>query len=139
MAGILIAIFKRPFIRSFSFERILKMSVKINGKKLHLTTFEVPTNGKNIRRCLVAQKKFAEADLAIKRVDTDDEESIINSLEAQIKLIDTYTEFLKPVLGLSDAQVEKVENSDFEDVVSFTTEVIDKVLKVDGSKSNNDK
>lgn len=115
------------------------MSVKINGKKLHLTTFDVPTNGKNIRRCLVAQKKFAEADLAIKRVDTDDEESIINSLEAQIKLIDSYTEFLKPVLSLSDAQVEKVENADFEDVVAFTTEVIDKVLKVDSSKSDDTK
>lgn len=115
------------------------MSVKINGKKLHLTTFDVPTNGKNIRCCLVAQKKFAEVDLAIKRVDTDDEESIINSLEAQIKLIDSYVEFLKPVLSLSDAQVEKVENADFEDVVAFTTEVIDKVLKVDSSKSDDTK
>lgn len=115
------------------------MSVKINGKKLHLTTFDVPTNGRNIRRCLVAQKKFAEADLKIKRVDTDNEESVIDSLKAQIELIDTYTEFLKPVLGLSDAQVEKVENSDFEDVVAFTNEVIEKVLQVDSSKSTDDK
>lgn len=115
------------------------MSVKINGKKLHLTTFEVPTNGKNIRRCLVAQKQFAEANLTIKRVDVKDDESVVKSLEAQIKLIDTYIEFLEPVLGLSAAQVEKVQNSDFDDVVEFTNEVIAKVLKVDSSKSDEDK
>ena len=112
------------------------MSVKINGKKLHLTTFEIPTSGKNIRRCLVAQKHFAEANEQIKHVNTDDDDSIIKALDAQIKLIDTYIEFLKPMLNLSDAQAQKVEDSDFDDVVDFTNEVINKVLGYDSSKSN---
>ena len=111
------------------------MSVKVNGKKLHLTTFEVPTSGKNIRKCLVAQKKFAEVGEVIDHVNTDNDDSMIKALDAQIKLIDTYTEFLKPILHLSDEQAKKVEDSDFNDVVDFTNEVIGKVLGYDSSKS----
>lgn len=111
------------------------MSVKVNGKKLHLTTFEIPTTGANIRKCLVAQKDFAKANRAIKNVDMENDESIINSLDAQIQLIDTYTEFLKPILKLSPDQVKKVEESDFEDVVDFADEVIEKVLGFNSDKS----
>ena len=111
------------------------MSVKVNGKKLHLTPFEIPTTGKNIRKCLVAQKNFAEVSEAIDHVNTDDDDSMIKALDAQIKLIDTYTEFLKPILHLSDEQAKKVEDSDFNDVVDFTNEVIGKVLGYDSSKS----
>lgn len=111
------------------------MSVKVNGKKLHLTTFEVPTTGANIRKCLVAQKDFAKANRAIKNVDMENDESIINSLDAQIQLIDTYTEFLKPILKLSPDQVKKVEESDFDDVVDFADEVIEKVLGFNSDKS----
>ena len=50
------------------------MSVKVNGKKLHLTTFEIPTTGKNIRKCLVAQKNFAEVGEVIDHVNTDDDD-----------------------------------------------------------------
>lgn len=111
------------------------MSVKVNGKKLHLTTFEIPTTGANIRKCLVAQKDFAKANRAIKNVDMENDESIINSLDAQIQLIDTYTEFLKPILKLSPDQVKKVEESDFDDVVDFADEVIEKVLGFNSDKS----
>lgn len=111
------------------------MSVKVNGKNLHLTTFEIPTSGKNIRECLVAQKRFAEAGEIIDHVNTDDDDSMIKALDAQIKLIDTYTEFLKPILHLSDEQAKKVEDSDFKDVVDFTNEVISKVLGYDSDKS----
>ena len=120
--------------RSFSFER-KNMSVKVNGKKLHLTTFEIPTTGKNIRKCLIAQRDFAKIDQAMNDVDLNDDESIVKSLEAQIKLIDTYTGFLKPMLDLSEDQAKKIENADFEDVVSFTNEVIAKVLGFDSDKS----
>lgn len=112
------------------------MSVKINGKELHLTTFEVPTSGKNIRRCLEAQKNFAKANMVIENVDEEKPESILESLDAQMNLIDTYTEFLKPVLKLSDAQVEKIEDADFDKVVTFTNKVISKILDVDQSKSD---
>lgn len=120
--------------RSFSFER-KNMSVKVNGKNLHLTTFEIPTTGKNIRKCLIAQRDFAKIDQAMNDVDLNDDESIVKSLEAQIKLIDTYTGFLKPMLDLSEDQAKKIENADFEDVVSFTNEVIAKVLGFDSDKS----
>lgn len=119
----------------FFFERKFYMAAKVNGKKLHLSTFEIPTSGKNIRKCLVAQKKFAEAGEVIDHVNTDDDDSMIKALDAQIKLIDTYTEFLKPILHLSDEQAKKVENSDFKDVVNFTNEVISKVLGYDSDKS----
>lgn len=111
------------------------MSVKINGKKLHLTTFVIPTTGKNLRLCLVAQKEFAKVDETIKNAKADDDQSIINSLDAYIDLIDTYTNFLKPILHLSDDQVKKVENADFNDVEEFANEIISKVLGVDSSKS----
>ena len=111
------------------------MAVKVNGKKLHLTTFEIPTTGKNIRKCLIAQRDFAKIDQAMNDVDLNDDESIVKSLEAQIKLIDTYTNFLKPILGLSDDQAKKVEDAEFDDVVSFTNEVIAKVLGFDSDKS----
>lgn len=120
--------------RSFSFER-KNMSVKVNGKNLHLTTFEIPTTGKNIRKCLIAQRDFAKIDQAMNDVDLNNDESIVKSLEAQIKLIDTYTNFLKPILGLSDDQAKKVEDAEFDDVVSFTNEVIAKVLGFDSDKS----
>lgn len=111
------------------------MSVKVNGKNLHLTTFEIPTTGKNIRKCLIAQRDFAKIDQTMNDVDLNDDESIVKSLEAQIKLIDTYTGFLKPMLDLSEDQAKKIENADFEDVVSFTNEVIAKVLGFDSDKS----
>lgn len=111
------------------------MAVKVNGKNLHLTTFEIPTTGKNIRKCLIAQRDFAKIDQAMNDVDLNDDESIVKSLEAQIKLIDTYTGFLKPMLDLSEDQAKKIENADFEDVVSFTNEVIAKVLGFDSDKS----
>lgn len=125
------------------------MSVKINGKKLHLTTFEVPTSGKNMRMCLVAQRDLAKEsesfDVFNKKVDAlkKDEEldsqTMIDFYDAQIKLIDTYSKFLQPILNLSDEQTQKLENSDFKDVVDLANDVIAKVLGLDSSKSTETK
>ena len=125
------------------------MSVKINGKKLHLTTFEVPTSGKNMRMCLVAQRDLAKEsesfDAFNKKVDAlnKDEEldsqTMIDFYDAQIKLIDTYSKFLQPILNLSDEQTQKLEDSDFKDVVDLANEVIAKVLGLDTSKSTDTK
>lgn len=115
------------------------MLIKINGKKLHLTTFEVKPTSKNLRLCLKMQKTVAEMTLAIKNVDTDDPESIIKSLDKQMDWLNSDTEFLKDVLHLSADQVKKIEDSDFDDVNEFTQEVIDKILQRDDSKSENDK
>ena len=125
------------------------MSVKINGKKLHLTTFEVPTSGKNMRMCLVAQRDLAKEsesfDVFNKKVDAlkKDEEldsqTMIDFYDAQIKLIDTYLKFLKPILNLTDEQTKKLEDSDFKDVVDLANEVIAKVLGLDSSKSTETK
>ncbi|QHJ77497.1 MAG: hypothetical protein [Bacteriophage sp.] len=125
------------------------MSVKINGKKLHLTTFEVPTSGKNMRMCLVAQRDLAKEsesfDVFNKKVDAlkKDEEldsqTMIDFYDAQIKLIDTYSKFLKPILNLTDEQTKKLEDSDFKDVVDLANEVIAKVLGLDSSKSTETK
>ncbi|RVU71780.1 MULTISPECIES: phage tail tube assembly chaperone [Lactobacillus] len=112
------------------------MSVKINGKKLHLTTFEVPTSGKNIIRCLTAQRDFAKENEIVKNMDSDNDDSVIKGLEAQIKMIDLYVKFLKPILHLSDAQEQKVEESDFDDVVDLANEVIAKVLGYNSDKSD---
>lgn len=111
------------------------MSVKVNGKKLHLTTFEIPTTGKNIRKCLIAQRDFAKINQAMTDVDVNDDESIVKSLNAQIQMIDTYTGFLKPILGLTEDQAKKVEDAEFDDVVDFANEVITKVLGYDPDKS----
>ena len=121
------------------------MSVKINGKKLHLTTFEVPTSGKNMRMCLVAQRDLAKEsesfDVFNKKVDAlkKDEEldsqTMIDFYDAQIKLIDTYSKFLQPILNLTDEQTKKLEDSDFKDVVDLANDVIAKVLGLDSSKS----
>ena len=125
------------------------MSVKINGKKLHLTTFEVPTSGKNMRMCLVAQRDLAKEsesfDAFNKKVDSlkKDEEldgqTLIDFYDAQIKLIDTYSKFLKPILNLSEEQTQKLEDSDFKDVVDLANDVIAKVLGLDSSKSTETK
>ncbi len=125
------------------------MSVKINGKKLHLTTFEVPTSGKNMRMCLVAQRDLAKEsesfDVFNKKVDAlkQDEEldsqTMIDFYDAQIKLIDIYSKFLQPILNLSDEQTQKLEDSDFKDVVDLANEVIAKVLGLDSSKSTDTK
>ena len=128
---------------------LITMSVKINGKKLHLTTFEVPTSGKNMRMCLVAQRDLAKEsesfDVFNKKVDAlkQDEEldsqTMIDFYDAQIKLIDTYSKFLQPILNLSDEQTQKLEDSDFKDVVDLANEVIAKVLGLDSSKSTDTK
>ena len=135
--------------RSFSFERINNMSVKINGKKLHLTTFEVPTSGKNMRMCLVAQRDLAKESEsfdafnkkvdALKKDEELDSQTLIDFYDAQIKLIDTYSKFLKPILNLTDEQTKKLEDSDFKDVVDLANEVIAKVLGLDTSKSTDTK
>ncbi|QHJ84297.1 MAG: hypothetical protein [Caudoviricetes sp.] len=121
------------------------MSVKINGKKLHLTTFEVPTSGKNMRMCLVAQRDLAKESEsfdafnkkvdALKKDEELDSQTMIDFYDAQIKLIDTYSKFLQPILNLSDEQTQKLEDSDFKDVVDLANEVIAKVLGLDSSKS----
>ena len=121
------------------------MSVKINGKKLHLTTFEVPTSGKNMRMCLVAQRDLAKESEsfdafnkkvdALKKDEELDSQTLIDFYDAQIKLIDTYSKFLKPILNLTDEQTKKLEDSDFKDVVDLANEVIAKVLGLDSSKS----
>lgn len=121
------------------------MSVKINGKKLHLTTFEVPTSGKNMRMCLVAQRDLAKESEsfdafnkkvnALKKDEELDSQTLIDFYDAQIKLIDTYSKFLQPILNLSDEQTRKLEDSDFKDVVDLANEVIAKVLGLDSSKS----
>lgn len=121
------------------------MSVKVNGKKLHLTTFEIATSGKNLRRCLVAQRDLAEVQehyrnyhLKYENLKKDEDiepEAIVDVLDARIKELDIYVGFLKPFLGLSDEQTKKVEDSDIDDVIDFTTEIIDKVTGVDSSKS----
>lgn len=125
------------------------MSVKISGKKLHLTTFEVPTSGKNMRMCLVAQRDLAKESEsfdafnkkvdALKKDEELDSQTMIDYYDAQIKLIDTYLKFLQPILNLSDEQTQKLENSDFKDVVDLANEVIAKVLGLDSSKSTDTK
>ncbi|WP_223898794.1 phage tail assembly chaperone [Lactobacillus huangpiensis] len=125
------------------------MSVKINGKKLHLTTFEVPTSGKNMRMCLVAQRDLAKESEsfdafnkkvdALKKDEELDSQTMIDFYDAQIKLIDTYSKFLQPILNLSDEQTQKLEDSDFKDVVDLANEVIAKVLGLDSSKSTDTK
>ncbi|MBC6342087.1 hypothetical protein ERK18_03470 [Lactobacillus kimbladii] len=125
------------------------MSVKINGKKLHLTTFEVPTSGKNMRMCLVAQRDLAKENEsfdafnkkvdALKKDEELDSQTLIDLYDAQIKLIDTYSKFLQPILNLSDEQTQKLEDSDFKDVVDLANEVIAKVLGLDSSKSTDTK
>lgn len=125
------------------------MSVKINGKKLHLTTFEVPTSGKNMRMCLVAQRDLAKESKsfeafnkkvdALKKDEELDSQTMIDFYDAQIKLIDTYSKFLKPILNLSDEQAQKLEDSDFKDVVDLANDVIAKVLGLDSSKSTDTK
>ena len=128
---------------------LIKMSVKINGKKLHLTTFEVPTSGKNMRMCLVAQRDLAKESEsfdafnkkvdALKKDEELDSQTMIDFYDAQIKLIDTYSKFLQPILNLSDEQTQKLEDSDFKDVVDLANEVIAKVLGLDSSKSTDTK
>ena len=125
------------------------MSVKINGKKLHLTTFEIPTSGKNMRMCLVAQRDLAKESErfdafnkkvdALKKDEELDSQTLIDLYDAQIKLIDTYSKFLQPILNLSDEQTQKLEDSDFKDVVDLANEVIAKVLGLDSSKSTDTK
>ncbi|WP_294835936.1 phage tail tube assembly chaperone [uncultured Lactobacillus sp.] len=125
------------------------MSVKINGKKLHLTTFEIPTSGKNMRMCLVAQRDLAKESEsfdafnkkvdALKKDEELDSQTMIDFYDAQIKLIDTYSKFLQPILNLSDEQTQKLENSDFKDVVDLANDVIAKVLGLDSSKSTETK
>ncbi|WP_294831886.1 phage tail tube assembly chaperone [Lactobacillus rizhaonensis] len=125
------------------------MSVKINGKKLHLTTFDVPTSGKNMRMCLVAQRDLAKESEsfdafnkkvdALKKDEELDSQTMIDFYDAQIKLIDTYSKFLQPILNLSDEQTQKLEDSDFKDVVDLANEVIAKVLGLDSSKSTDTK
>lgn len=128
---------------------LITMSVKINGKKLHLTTFEVPTSGKNMRMCLVAQRDLAKESEsfdafnkkvdALKKDEELDSQTLIDLYDAQIKLIDTYSKFLQPILNLSDEQTQKLEDSDFKDVVDLANEVIAKVLGLDSSKSTDTK
>lgn len=128
---------------------LITMSVKINGKKLHLTTFEVPTSGKNMRMCLVAQRDLAKESEsfdafnkkvdALKKDEELDSQTMIDFYDAQIKLIDTYSKFLKPILNLTDEQTKKLEDSDFKDVVDLANEVIAKVLGLDSSKSTDTK
>ena len=128
---------------------LITMSVKINGKKLHLTTFEVPTSGKNMRMCLVAQRDLAKESEsfdafnkkvdALKKDEELDSQTMIDFYDAQIKLIDTYSKFLQPILNLSDEQTQKLEDSDFKDVVDLANEVIAKVLGLDSSKSTETK
>lgn len=128
---------------------LIKMSVKINGKKLHLTTFDVPTSGKNMRMCLVAQRDLAKESEsfdafnkkvdALKKDEELDSQTMIDFYDAQIKLIDTYSKFLQPILNLSDEQTQKLEDSDFKDVVDLANEVIAKVLGLDSSKSTDTK
>ena len=74
--------------------------------------------------------------LSLKQIKEDDPESIIKSLEAQTRWLDSYTDFLQDVLKLSESQVKKVEDSDFDDVTEFTGEVVDKILQRDNSKSD---
>ena len=128
---------------------LITMSVKINGKKLHLTTFEVPTSGKNMRMCLVAQRDLAKESEsfdafnkkvdALKKDEELDSQTMIDFYDDQIKLIDIYSKFLQPILNLSDEQTQKLEDSDFKDVVDFANEVIAKVLGLDSSKSTDTK
>lgn len=112
------------------------MLVKINGKKLHLTTFEVVPSKRNLKRCLEMQKVIAEMNLEIKNTNPDDPASLVKSLKKQLEWLDADTTFLKEVLNLSDDQIKKVEDSDFDDVTAFVNEVMDKLLQRDDSKSD---
>lgn len=128
---------------------LINMSVKINGKKVHLTTFEVQTSGKNMRMCLVAQRDLAKEsesfdafDKKVRSLKKDEEldnQTSIEFYEAQIKLIDNYLKFLQTILNLSDEQTKKLEDSDFKEVIKFANEVIAKVLGLDTSKSTDTK
>ena len=92
---------------------ILKMAVKVDGKKLHLTTFNVLTTGRNMKACLIQQKKMAELDQALKPVKDDDDQSVINLLNRQVEWVDEFESLFNKVFNLSDAQGKKVEDDNF--------------------------
>ena len=91
--------------------------VKIDGSKIGLGELEVKATFKTVRRSLVAQKHFAEANAKLKHTDTDDD--ILALLNSQVELLDEEVAYLKDVLKLTKTQVEKVEDSDPNTVTDF--------------------
>lgn len=91
----------------------MKIRVKQFGK-----SFEAKPSNKNIRKSLELQLKLAESD------DIDDDTKLNDQNKLMLQVINMTSDFLKDVLGLSEAQVEKLDDIDYEETIDIAFHVI---------------
>lgn len=116
-------------------------TVKIDGSKLHLKTFEVETSGYKMLKSMKMQRQSAALDVAINKLndaDADDPEEMIKFLDSQIDMVESEYSFLEEILGLTKTQMEKVKKASIQDVTSFVMDVCSKVLGWDHEPSKSE-
>lgn len=108
------------------------MSVKINAKaELGIAkSFEVKESNKNMRKTWVLQKAMAK--MAIDREQSgDDAADFESALDGMMEMQDTTIAYIVDILGLSEAQAEKIQDKSFEDTIAFAQRIAAEIMHID--------
>jgi hypothetical protein len=109
------------------------MTVKINVlKELGIKkSFDVKESNKNIRKTWELQKMMTKLSIDQEEANTEDpekaEELIDMMLDVQAKVMD----YVVNILGLTDAQSEKVDDLSFDETVQLATRISAELLHIE--------
>ena len=113
------------------------MSVKINAKaELGITKpFEVKESNKNIRKTWALQNVMAK--MAIDREQSgDDAADFESAVDAMMEMQDTTIAYIVDILGLSEAQAEKIQDKNYEDTIAFAQRIAAELLHIDMAEAS---
>lgn len=125
------------------------MRINIDASVLGLKNAYVETTAKNVRLAIKYMKELSESQRVLDRIakaelnkkDSDDDSDVyamVDAFSARGKQLDAVEDFLKAIFNLNKKQVEKLENSDPENLVELATNVSGKIMmRGEESESNN--
>ena len=109
----------RPFI--FVKETIMAEIKTVTIKELSKKPFVIATTNRNMRRMQLYQLEIA------KLSDTPDDD-LTAQIEAGINIIDETLKFMRSILDLDDAQMEVLENMDYEETQKIAQRITGRMM-----------
>ena len=109
----------RPFI--FIKEAIMAEIKTVTIKELSKKPFVIATTNRNMRRMQQYQLEIA------KLSDTPDDD-LTAQIEAGINIIDETLKFMRSILDLDDAQMEVLENIDYEETQKIAQRITGRMM-----------
>lgn len=114
--------------------------VTVDGSKVGLSKeLKIKKTFKNTKLCMKAQLEFAQVVKVVNRFDVKKDDTLVDSLKSQLDLFESYTKFLKDILGLTNKQIEALDDADTDDITDLVTAICSSLMGEASDKNKSKK